>query len=960
MSHRAILTDRQRVALFALPTHREELVARYVLSDADIRTIQKRKGPANRLGFALQLCAFRWPGRLLQPKEVIPAEMLSFVSAQLGIENEDALFDYGARTTTRYQHSSSLQQIYGYKPFEARARKDMLEWLTLQAATTSVNSDLAISFLGELRRRQIIVPAASVIERLCGEALVRAEKSAIENVNARLEPHHRARLDSLLEDIADDRISRFISLRSFETGRNSADMHRLLDRLEIIEGLDLPDALLEGISQVQVDRLKSQGDRLYSDGLRRLMPDRRYAILAVTIRCLHEKLTDAAIETNDRILSRLWNEAARAGETAIADSKVTTRDTLKGFIDMGNELIAAHENGENLNEAMDIRVGWDRLGGLISDALSLTVKLNAEPIDYIKIGLARVRRYAKRFLSGIAWKAAKSSRAVLDAIGAYLTSAKDGGLPIKFARPKWKKRVLATDGIDRPLWELAVIYELRAGLRSGDIWVRQSARYQELETALLPMPAVSTSATLAVPFAAKDWLEAKKAEMTLKFAVVSDAAREGRLANAELSDGKLTLKRLTRAIPDDASSLVSELYGLIDPVRITDLLLEIDDQTGFTDMFTDVRNGTPPPDRRALLTVLIADGLNLGLKKMADACPDFSYWELLRTANWHVRTDTYQRALDIVTDAHAELPFAKFWGSATSSSSDGQHMPAGAQGEAMNIVNLKYGTQPGMSSYTHVSDQFAPFHTQRIGGTAHEAPYVLDGLLCHNSSLQIKDHFVDTGGFSDHVFAAASFIGFQFIPRIRGLEDHRLYAFDLDAAPSNIRPLIARRVNEKLILDNWPEMLRAAASMSARTVVPSQYLRKLAAYPKRNALSRSWREVGRVIRTLFVLDWLLDEGIQRQAQVGLNKGEAHHALKAAIHFHRKGEIRDRTRENQDLRIAGMNFLAASIIFWNGSALGKAVQSMIEKGAFPDPALMKHVSPLGWEHIILTGEYRWDA
>lgn len=677
MSHRTILTERQREALFALPTQREALVARYVLSDADIEIIHRRKSAANRLGFALQLCAFRWPGRLLQPKEIIPSEMLSFVSAQLGVDQEEALLDYGLREPTRYDHSASLQKTYGYKPFVGRARKDILVWLTEQAAKSSVNSDLGVLFLDELRRRQIIVPAATTVERLCGEALIRAEQSAIRSVNGHLKPHHRARLDELLVDRPDDRVSRFISLRSFETGRNSADMHRLLDRLEIIEGLDLPDGLQSGISRVQIDRLKSHGDRLYSDGLRRLKPGRRYAILAVTIQHLHENLTDASIETNDRILGRLWNEAARAGETAIADSKATTRDTLKGFIDIGNELIAAHENGENLNETMDSRVGWDRLGGLISDALSLTVKLTAEPIDYIKIGLARVRRYAKRFLSGIVWKAAKSSHAVLEAIDAYLTSASGGEPPTEFARPKWKKRVLAPSGFDRHLWELAVIYELRAGLRSGDIWVRRSARYQELETALLPMPVVSASAALAVPFSGKDWLDAKRAEMAQKFAAVSEAALHGQLANAELSNGKLDLKRLTRAISDDASSLVSDLYGQIDPVRITDLLLAVDDETGFTDMFTDVRNGTPPPDRRALLTVLIADGLNLGLKKMSDACPDFTYWELLRTANWHVRTDTYQRALSTVTDAHAKLPFAKFWGAGTSSSSDGQHMPAG-------------------------------------------------------------------------------------------------------------------------------------------------------------------------------------------------------------------------------------------------------------------------------------------
>ncbi|WP_143216403.1 Tn3 family transposase, partial [Acetobacter sp. DmW_043] len=49
------------------------------------------------------------------------------------------------------------------------------------------------------------------------------------------------------------------------------------------------------------------------------------------------------------------------------------------------------------------------------------------------------------------------------------------------------------------------------------------------------------------------------------------------------------------------------------------------------------------------------------------------------------------------------------------------------------------------------------------------------------------------------------------------------------------------------------------------------------------------------------MDWILDAGLQRQAQIGLNKGEAHHALKRAISFHRRGEIRDRSGEGQHYR-----------------------------------------------------------
>lgn len=153
-------------------------------------------------------------------------------------------------------------------------------------------------------------------------------------------------------------------------------------------------------------------------------------------------------------------------------------------------------------------------------------------------------------------------------------------------------------------------------------------------------------------------------------------------------------------------------------------------------------------------------------------------------------------------------------------------------------------------------------------------------------------------------------------------------------------------------------VLRIAATIAAGTVAPSQILRKLASYPRQNELATALREVGRVERTLFMIDWILDAELQRRAQIGLNKGEAHHALKRAISFHRRGEIRDRSAEGQHYRIAGMNLLAAIIIFWNTMKLGEVVANQKRDGKLLSPDLLAHVSPLGWEHINLTGEYRW--
>jgi TnpA family transposase len=63
---------------------------------------------------------------------------------------------------------------------------------------------------------------------------------------------------------------------------------------------------------------------------------------------------------------------------------------------------------------------------------------------------------------------------------------------------------------------------------------------------------------------------------------------------------------------------------------------------------------------------------------------------------------------------------------------------------------------------------------------------------------------------------------------------------------------------------------------------PSQLLRKFAAYPRQHELAEALKEIGRVERTLFIINWLIDADMQRRAQIGLNKGEAHHALKNAL------------------------------------------------------------------------------
>jgi TnpA family transposase len=153
--------------------------------------------------------------------------------------------------------------------------------------------------------------------------------------------------------------------------------------------------------------------------------------------------------------------------------------------------------------------------------------------------------------------------------------------------------------------------------------------------------------------------------------------------------------------------------------------------------------------------------------------------------------------------------------------------------------------------------------------------------------------------------------------------------------------------------------LRLATSIKHGTVTASLILRKLSAYPRQNGLALALREIGRIERTIFTLKWLQEPALRRRVSAGLNKGEARNALARAIFFHRLGEIRDRSFENQRNRASSLNLVTAAIVLWNTVYLERAIAALSRDRPIDD-ALLASVGPLGWNHINLTGDYRWQG
>jgi len=153
-------------------------------------------------------------------------------------------------------------------------------------------------------------------------------------------------------------------------------------------------------------------------------------------------------------------------------------------------------------------------------------------------------------------------------------------------------------------------------------------------------------------------------------------------------------------------------------------------------------------DQRAFMAALIAEATNLGISRMAEMCGTATRRALLRMQTWHMREDTYRTALASMTDAiHAE-PLSVWFGEGGRASADAQACYLGGPGEAGGAINGHYGRDPIVKFYTTITDRYAPLHQKVIAGTAGEAIHALDGILGHESNVDIGALHVDGGGVS--------------------------------------------------------------------------------------------------------------------------------------------------------------------------------------------------------------------
>lgn len=322
MPRRSVLTAAQRASLLALPEDEADLVRFWTLSADDLRLIVSRRRAHNRLGFAIQLCGLRYPGRLLRPGELIPHASLAFVGEQLGIKPQ-ALADYASRGPTRYEQLDTLRDLFGFRPFCRPVQAELQAWLLPVALTTTNGAALARMLLDEFRRRRLIVPGITPVERMVGKALLDAERHVGELLTQKLTVAQRDRLDALLRQHEPTRTSVLAWVRQPPGKPGRRAFAAILDRLSILRAIDLDADLVTAIHPERLRRLSQEGSRLTAQHLTSLNPARRRAVLVAMAIETQVTLTDDAVLMFERLLGQLFRRAERREDAALKRDRRT-------------------------------------------------------------------------------------------------------------------------------------------------------------------------------------------------------------------------------------------------------------------------------------------------------------------------------------------------------------------------------------------------------------------------------------------------------------------------------------------------------------------------------------------------------------------------------------------------------------------------------------------------------------
>jgi TnpA family transposase len=139
-------------------------------------------------------------------------------------------------------------------------------------------------------------------------------------------------------------------------------------------------------------------------------------------------------------------------------------------------------------------------------------------------------------------------------------------------------------------------------------------------------------------------------------------------------------------------------------------------------------------------------------------------------------------------------------------------------------------------------------------------------------------------------------------------------------------------------------------------VMPSTLLRKLSSYSKKNRLYQAFLELGKVVRTMFLLEYISNAGMRQEITAITNIVEKYHHFLDWVFFGKDGIITENDPIEQEKRLKYLDLVASAVILQNTVDMSLAIQTLAAQGERVNHRFVDRLSPYITRHIKRYGDY----
>jgi TnpA family transposase len=964
------LSKRQRYQPISLPQSfsDEQMVRDWTLSEEDREEVSKYRR-SSRLFIAIQICSVRLYGRFLHQVHDLSPQIVNYLGQQLALPPSLAI-EVPERKATHAAHRQNILKHLGFQRFDEAAQAKLEIWLEQQARLGLLPEELFQKSEYYLLDQCILLPGPSLLERLIIHICSTVHQQLFESVFQHLSLELRRAIDQLLKVSEGEQRSYFHRLKAYPPAATISSLQSYLERYKTVAATDIDNFDGRILTPAFLDYLFKQAKRYSATDIKRFADHKRYALMVCFLLETRKVLLDHLVTMHDQYLMDICRKAKNIHEQKHRELRQRQKKAIDTVLEANSYLLDWPVEQPLLKKEFWQLVDEDKLRSSLED---LRTFKRLEERGYGDLLLARypsLRKYFAEFIH-LPFAAEHGNDGLMEAIG--LVRQMDSGdlkklpqtAPTDFVPKELRRALKKQDGtFNRNAWEMGLALAIKDALRSGDLYLPQSKQHVSFWDLMLSETRWQQMRISSFEELQQPQKHEVKAAISKQFHDAIPQAKEKFACDdfAQIEDGKLKLKRYDKvAIPPAVSTLQRVIDARLPSIRIEQLLMEVDQLTHFSRHFTPIQGRSKPENfYRTLMATLISQATNLGVVSMSASVKGTTIDMLRSVLHYFIREETVTAANAEIVNRHHELPLSAVYGAGTLSSSDAQRFGIRASSLLASYYPRYYGYyEKAIGIYTHVSDQYSVFSTKVISCSPCEALYVLDGLLENNTILKIREHTTDTHGYTEIIFALCHLLGFYFMPRIRDLKDQQLYQVDRQHDYGVFTPLLTKTADLDIIEEQWEEMIRVAISLKKRTAPAHVIVQRLTNSFPADRLSKAFTNLGRILKTQYILRYITDPSLRQTVQLQLNKGEYRHKLPRRVFFADQGEFTTGDYEEIMNKASCLSLVSNAILYWNTIKINDIVESLRAQGEVIENETLSHISLLPFRHVVPNGTYFID-